>query len=338
MSWWQPIKPHHTMITVITDKHLIKKLYKQFQDKLGSHSYESIKCWVGFPGGSFEDTVRYFPDLNIWISVTKLYNRFWNGFGIGSPIEGANNSLTGEINFPFENINRTVAGAFAEDDNGNILVLHRGKIGGGKPGIGKRYFIDNYRGDLVTANDGKIETEFCLVGDLKSKHFPKQVSNFIFEIFRVKNLEFGDLVSSLDGLGNFSYADEKFGCSITERNEPVVVERTHGLVVNALAQELKNRGFNIGNDKNRDLFIYTRGQIKTLFEIKTNSSTQCLYSVIGQLLLYSIPIPNQVNLIAVLPTILSKPVTKRFSSIGIKILYYYWEDNKPIFIDIDKIL
>jgi len=326
------------MITVVTDKQEIKKLHKQFHKRLDKYLTEEIDCWVGYPSGSFEDTVKYSTELDIWISKAEHKNKYWNGFGVGRPIEGKNNSLNGEINFPYEGNYRRIAGAFAIEDNGNILVLHRGKIGGGKPGIGKNYFTDNYRGDFVIAIDGDRETNFCLVGELGSTHFPKQVSNLINEIYRVKNLEDGETSADFADLTGFNYTDEHFGKSVTERNDPITRERTHGIVVNALAKELQQRKLKIGNDRNRDLFIHKAGQISTLFEVKTSSSTQCLYSAVGQLLIYSIPIKNTVKLIAVLPDKLSKSVTKRFAMLGIEVLYFQWDNNKPIFNDIDKIL
>jgi hypothetical protein len=320
------------MIKVVTDEKEIEKLHKIFHTIIGRHFSKRIDCWVGFPGGNFQNVVRYSSDLDLWISVQELDTRYWNGFGIGEPIEGTNNSLVGEINFPYKDIDRRIAGVFAKEDNGNILVLHRGKIGGGRKGVGKKLFIENFRGDFVTAIDGNIESEFCLVGELYSKHFHEQVGNFIFEIHRIKNIETNsDFSSILD----FSYTNEHFGVSVTENNDPKIVERTHGIVVNSLAEELKNRGSKIGNDKNRDLFIHNKGQIKTLFEIKTTSSTQSLYSAVGQLLIYSIPIKNKVNLIAVLPNKLSKSVVEKFTSLGIEILYFEWKNNKPKFINLE---
>lgn len=326
------------MITVVTDRQEIIKLHNLFHKRLDKFLTVNVSCWVGYPSGSFEDTVRYSPELNIWLSHGEHDNKFWNGFGVGEPIKGRNNSLNGEINFPKEGNYRRVAGAFGIEDNGNILVLHRGKIGGGKPGIGKNYFTDNFRGDFVTAIDGARETNFCLVGELNSQYFPRQVSNFINEIFRVKNLEDGETSADFDDLTDYSYTDEHSGRSITERNDPIIIERTHGIVVNALAKELQNRKLKIGNDRNRDLFIHSRGQITTLFEIKTSSSTQCLYSAVGQLLIYSIPIKNQVKLVAVLPDKLSKSVTNKFASLGIEILYFQWDNDEPKFNDIDNII
>ena len=325
------------MIKVISDGKEIEKLHKKFQRKLDEFFTEKIRCWVGFPGGNFEDTVRYSPDLNLWISIQELNTRYWNGFGIGRPYEGANNSLNGEINFPYEGIDRRIAGAFAIESNGNILVLHRGKIGGGKVGVGKNLFMDNVRGDKVIAIDGDRETEFCLVGELNSHHLPKQVETFISEIRRIKNLDNTDETENFEELNNYQYTAEHFGETTTEREGSTTRNRTHGIVVGALVKELQDRGHKIANDINRDLFIHSNNQITTLFEIKTSSSTQNLYSAVGQLLIYSIPIKNKVDLIMVLPEKLNRTVEKRLELHGIKLLYYKWDNDEPTFIELDKL-
>ncbi|MGQ1947728.1 hypothetical protein ACT3CD_11580 [Geofilum sp. OHC36d9] len=326
------------MITVIEDRKQIAKFHERFQSRLNDFFTEKIDCIVGFPGGSFSDTVRYSNELNIWTSTEIINNKYWNGFGIGRPFEGRGNSLNGEINFPITGINRSIAGAFAKQDSGEIIVLHRGKIGGGKKGIGKNFFINNYRGDFVSVIDGDRETEFCLIGELESNHFPRQVSNFISEIHRVKNLHNSDKLDDFSVFFDFNYTNEKSGTSVTERTEPIVIERTHGIVVNSLASMLERSGLKIGNDRNRDLFTYNEGKVNRLFEIKTNSSTQSLYSAIGQLLIYSIPVRNNLDLIAVLPDKLNKIVENRFEKLGIKILYYDWIDNKPDFINLNEII
>lgn len=326
------------MITVEADRKQITKLQSEFYKRLIQFFPSSVDCWIGHPGGNFEDTVMYSPKLNLWFSHGENDNKFWNGFGVGEPVRGKNNSLNGEINFPKEGSNRRIAGAFGINDNGKVLILHRGKIGGGKLSIGKNYFIDNFRGDFVTAIDGDRETEFCLVGELYSKHFPLQVANFIKEIFRVKQLQNGNTAKDFSNLSNFNYIAEHTGKTVTERSDSIIIERTHGIVVNALAGELESRGLSVANDRNRDLFIHNEGQISTLFEVKTSSSTQCLYSAVGQLLIYSIPIVNKVKLISVLPDKLSRDVSKKLQSIGIEILYYEWNGDTPLFLNLDRLL
>lgn len=328
------------MITIITDKSVINRLLIRFHRQLDQYLTESVRCYVGYPSGSFEDVVRYSPELNIWKSHndSNQEDKFWNGFGIGRPVEGKNHSLVGEINFPHEGIKRAIAGAFGIDENGKILVLHRGKIGGGKRGVGKSIFVENFRGDFIYAIDDDRETRFCLVGELGSEYFPHQVASFIHEIRRVKNLLVTGTPPNFENLLNFIYTAEHSGVSVSERNEPVVINRTHGIIANSLATELTRRGHQISNDRNRDLFTYTGNRITNLFEIKTSSSTQSLYSAIGQLLLYSIPIRNPVQLIAVLPDPLAVSVENRFTELGIRILYYQMENGIPRFMDLDSIL
>lgn len=319
------------MIKVISDGQEIEKLHKRFQRKLKEFFTEKIDCWVGYPGGSYKDTVHYSPDLNLWISVHEIDTRYWNGFGIGKPHAGANNSLNGEINFPYEGINRRIAGAFAVEDNGNILVLHRGRIGGGKRGVGKNLFTDNFRGDKVTAIDGDRETEFCLVGELSSPYLPKQVANFISEIKRIKNLEDVEEIENFEDLINYQYTAEGSGKHTIKREGKITFNRIHGIVVDALVSQLQNKGYKVANDRDRDLFIYNKKKITTLFEIKTSFSTQCLYSAVGQLLIYSIPIKNEVDLIIVLPEKLNRTVEKRLEKYGIRALYYEWNNDEPVF-------
>ena len=323
------------MIRIVEDEQEIQRLHKRFHKQLGQHLNERIKCWVGYPGGANEDTVRYSKELNFWLSIQELPTRFWNGFGIGEPVEGKNNSLSGEINFPYTGIDRRIAGAFAKEDTGKVLVLHRGKIGGGKEGVGKNSLIENFRGDFITAIDGDKETEFCLVGELDSTHLPRQVSNFIHEIRRIKNLIATGQDEPFSSLNDFSFTDEKSGTTKTDSQERQI-ERTHGLIVNSLADELTKRKLKIGNDSNRDLFIHNEREINTLFEIKTSSTTQNICSAVGQLLIYSIPIRNKVKLIFVTPEKLKTEVEGRLKTLGIEIMYFMWENEKIIFLDLDE--
>ena len=326
------------MIEIVTDRKEIIRLHKQLIKTIRQQFDTKINCTVGFPSGSFEDNVAYSSTLDIWYSHFEHDNRFWNGFGIGRPIESSGNSLVGEINFPYEGINRRIAGAFGKETNGNILVLHRGRIGGGSPGVGKNVFVDNFRGDQVIALDGEIENNFCVVGELNSSIFPLQVADFINEIRRVK--EFIKTGSSFDfeDLNNFQFTDEQSGQTTHQRQGETIRNRTHGIVVNALADELLQRGLTFGNDVNRDLFVYRKQKITTIFEIKTTSSTQNIYTAVGQLIIYSIPIKTEVKLFIVLPEKLNNVVETRLARLGIEPLYYIWRNGFPHFTELDSLI
>jgi len=349
------------LIDIVTDGKLITKYQRQFIQQLKTTCREKIVCTLGHQGKSDELTVYYSEIFNFWFTSHENDNRYWNGFGFGRPQAGRNNSITVrnnsitvEINPPYEGINRNIGGVFGHDKNGEVLVLHRGKIGGGRVGVGKQLFFDNYREEPIIANDDGIENKFCLIGSLSSRHLPRQVGNFVSEVHRIKHLTTQEATDFSDLL-NFKYTDEHSGTSkfkrknnttIERRKNNTTIERTHGIVVNSLASILENSGHKIGNDRNRDLFIHKRGQIKVLFEIKTSSSTQDLYSAVGQLLIYSIPIKGAVDLFLVLPDKLSKPVAKRLDELGLQIIdelglqiiYYTWDNNEPTFLNLDKLL
>lgn len=322
------------MIKVIEDSKRIKILQDKFNKTLFEILNETENSFVGFPAGRFRDNVHFSSDLKIWFSTHNEKNRFWNGFGVGIPIAEKGISLVGEINFPFKGINRRIAGVFAEDKD-KILILHRGKIGGGTTGVGKNLFFEKFGGELIKAIDGDRETKFALVAELDSEYFIEQIASFIHGIYNIKQGKTIEFSNPFTELLDFTYTDEKFGVSVTEKNEPKTINRIHGIIVNALAKELKSKNLLIGKDKNRDLFIHKKNKISTLFEIKTNSNTQSLYSAVGQLIVYSMPI-GKINLIAVLPNKLDSYVEKKLSEIGIEILYFKWKNKQPVFIELEK--
>lgn len=325
------------MIEVVTDLKLITQYQKQFVERLKTECDITIPCTLGFQGDSFSTNVFYSSKFNFWFSARKNDNRYWNAFGIGEPTKGANTSINVEINIPLEGINRNIGAAYGHDSKGEVLLLHRGKIGGGKVGIGKQLFFKNFRGDFAIANDDGIETEFFVIGSINSKYFPREVSNFISEVNRIKNLTTADK-TIFSNLSNFNFRDEHAGTNSVKREAITTIKRTHGIVVNELARILEDDGHKIGNDRNRDLFIHDRGQIKTLFEIKTSSSTQDLSTAVGQLLIYSIPIKTAVNLFLVLPEKLSNPVEKRLVKLGLHLIYYHWTEDEPAFENLTDVI
>ena len=330
------------MIEIVTDCPQIKRLYKKFQEVITKHFNDKINCVLGYQGGSSKVEVHYSSKLNIWVSFSikpEPENRYWCGFGINKPSSGKSNSIVVEINFSHNSNNKRIQGVFAQENN-NIMVLHRGKIGGGKKGIGKNLLFDKYIGDFENVIEQGKETKFCYIGELNSKYFPEQLKLFVTEINRIKNDTINPpIVANFGDLTKFQYTAESHGISISKPKYPIKRERIHGIVVDLLRKEITkiSPNVNVANDKERDLFTYNK-QNTILFEVKTDSSKQSLYSAIGQLLLYSIPM-KKVKLVTVLPDRLSKDVTKKINELGIEILYYRWEkENSIVFDNLNTIL
>ncbi len=239
--------------------------------------------------------------------------------------------ITCEINFPVSGINRRVGGAFTSDEAGEIVVVHRGKIGGGRQGIGKTLFEDNYTGSWTDIVDGPYKSSAALIGALSSPRFPKQVQQFVFEVERIKKLRKAASVKK-EKKDKQGFTEEYAGKKKYSTGSQVEAACDHGLIVNALASTLRKRGYDVRNDKNRDLFIAGKKKvISTIFEIKTSASTTGLYSAVGQLLLNSIHIISQPRLVLIIPEMLCKAQAGKLSKLGIDVLSFKWKGDSPIF-------
>ena len=324
------------MIKVVSENKLKIKLQNQFVRELKAVCTNKINCIVGFPGGSRRMNVYYSKNFNFWFTSENHKTRYWNAFGFGKPDSLKNNSITVEINIPHKPINRNVGGTFGVENEKEYAVLHRGKIGGGRIGIGKSLFFAEYRDNPIVVNDDGKENEFCLIGLLGSKLLPRQISNFVSEVHRIKNLPRGS-VSNIPKIGELTFVKEKSGTSIVNGKQKRIINRTHGIVVNELARQLELNGYQIGKDGNRDLYIHNRNKIVTLFEIKRSSSTSDLYSAVGQLLLYNM-LSRRAKMIAVLPSKLDKNVEKRLLELQIHIMYYKWNNGSPTFPDLNLLI
>ncbi len=144
---------------------------------------------LGFRGGTAEgNTLYWHPQLHVWgaFEVLPDRGRYWNPFGTSDPDGGGELSITCEVNPPPSGINRQVAGAFGVDvDTEHRLLLHRGRIGGGRSGVSRELFWSNTDLPAVTTDD---DQKFVVVADLDADDVPAQVARFVHEVARIKRL------------------------------------------------------------------------------------------------------------------------------------------------------
>lgn len=148
---------------------------------------------VGFKGDNIK-LPAVFANTRIWFAHQALESaripRHWNALGSGTPALRRSNDITVEVNPAIRGVDRRVAGLFALDDKtGSTVLLHRGKIGGGKKGIGKASFMEWYSGKRVkfidpSRDDG--EEQAILVADLDSSEFLVQLESFVNAVHRFK--------------------------------------------------------------------------------------------------------------------------------------------------------
>ena len=311
------------MLRVIENKNEIRQCQGRFERAFKKVLDKKVKGFVAHRGETSEAMFNWSEKTGLWAVFKEAdRNRFWNAFGLQRPQKNSNYPPLVEINFPFKRTSRRVAGVFVKDDKGNILVCHSGRIGGGRPGIGKSLFEDNYRGGKVAVSDGEEEKEYAIIGDIMSPRFPYQVKEFVLEIDRIKKIGTGE-IKKVEPKKKPEFTPEFSGKRRFKLNKEIVSDSDHGYVVGELARLLEAKNLTIGNDRNRDLYILDKeGNILTLFEVKTDIGKGNLYSGVGQLLINSLQEENRPRLILVIPNKLPSNIEEGLKGISVECLPY----------------
>lgn len=320
------------MLKILDDKAEIQKAQTLLMSKLNNKSDKQGIINVGYQGESQQLSAHWSKGLDIWWIAEDSGNRFWNAFGTGEPKwnTGYSHSITCEINPPYEGIDRHIAGVFAKDPDGGLHLLHRGKLGGGKPGIGKALFERKFTGTWEEVEDGTEFTNLALVASFDNPRFAEQIADFVHEVERIKVAPAtAKAPASLEAV----FKEEFFGVKkVSSTSRQTVSNSDHGLIVNTLAKSLKDKGIAVGNTHYVDLFILdSAGNPTVLFEVKTDSTSTQVYEALGQLYFHSAKIKAKCRLIAVFPSNVSQEIRDAFSNLGIQLLTYNFTNNLPVF-------
>lgn len=327
------------MLKVITDQPAIKKYTRQFVRRFKPFIDEQIKVKLGHQGASFPAKVSFCKKLGIWIFSHVIKDvRYWNAFGIGKPQTGALLSITSEINFPWSGIDRKTGAAFAEDAWGNIFVIHRGKIGGGKKGIGKYLFEHKYRGVWSFMEDENCLTQVAVIGVLGSTRLAMQTAYFVKKIEMLKSAAVSSPQTEID-FPEVTFREDLVG-SLPSSEEPDINARCdHDLIVSNLAALLKRRKFKTGNDDNHELFLIdpSNNRISHVFEVPADSKEKNILAAAAKLLLQTTG--EEVNFLRVLilPEEKMIPYAQMLQKAGITVIGFRLEDDRIIFPDLVKI-
>ena len=170
---------------------------RRLEDVLTNGLSQKSDLRVGYLGGGNPiHTVNH--NGSVWFCSKKLSNRFWNVFGL-QPIEGIQNDIVVEINPPLGwRKNHQCAGMFAIDQKNSTFLLHNGKIGGGRPGIGKTAFCEWYSQFSlmmdIEIGRNKID-EYILVGNVSDDdNFLDDLEIFISRVRFFKSIATGQAI------------------------------------------------------------------------------------------------------------------------------------------------
>src|SRR5687768_683081 len=139
------------MWELVTDRKTIQQAEKQLVQGFSKFTSERIRCVAGFQGGNSPITAWWSDNLDMWFAhKVEQYESglvYWNVFGTsGKPRAGQSQTITCETNLAFSGDVRRFGGAVARDERGRLHLMHRGKIGGGRKGIGGNLFLEHFRG------------------------------------------------------------------------------------------------------------------------------------------------------------------------------------------------
>lgn len=330
------------MLKILTEKAEINAAQQALKEQLEAAAARHERLPVGFPGGSLDADVSFYPELDFWYGYEGIDHerRHWNAFGYLLP-NGRLDAPVIEVNPPYEGTSRQVQGAFAQDDEGTVYLVHRGRPGGGRTGIGKAAFMAWYAGARESAEDERGVTDVLVVAAIGSEELVRAIEGFAAAVWEFKEAVTTATIAvkapvDADDEGAppspAPYSDEFIGVrsySTKERIEAVV---RHGVVVRQLHLDLEKLGSKTSKDRARDLFIpdtATNTKMKVLFEVKTDATTTSVYTAVGQLLVHG-GAGNAEVLVAVLP-VEGAHWADRLAEVGIRVLTYRWADAAPVF-------
>ncbi|MEN6423702.1 MAG: hypothetical protein ABFD76_17315 [Smithella sp.] len=327
------------MLKVIADQRAIKKYAGQFNRKFKPFVDEQIKVKLGHQGASFSAKIFWSKKLGIWkFSQTVKEVRYWNAFGIGKPGTSGVLSIASEINFPWAQIDRKTGGAFAEDHWGNVFVIHRGKIGGGKKGVGKSLFEQNYRGVWSLMEDGNSISEVAVIGNLKSGRFAPQAAQFVKKIEMMKLSAAESAQTEMD-FAEISFREDLIGSEMPLPEDEIVSACDHDLVVGELAAALKRQKIKIGNDMESELFVVdtSENRISHIFEVVTEAKEKNIMAATGKLLLQTSTAAVNPLAVLVLPADNMTHYEQELQGINICVIGFQWQEEKAVFSGLEKI-
>lgn len=288
------------MYTLLENRQAIAKAQRTLERTLHHTFNEKGTYNIGYPGGtSFDNKVHCYQQY--WYHAAdhkseEVKNpRRLNWFGMLS--SGSSLNISVEINVAYEGRNDRVAGFFARhEETGQIYLFHSGRVGGGTEGVGRDALLAWSNLELHAVNDaeGKVR-EGVLVMPVDGEYAIRPLLRFVDTIANFKQaVRDGELQSDsyLEGLQTLQdYFKETSGQRKRRQIDSLRYETRHGDVVDALQQWRQQQGLasnqRIIKNVLMDLGVSNDHHLQEVYEVKTGTARQDLYTAIGQLMVHA---------------------------------------------------
>jgi hypothetical protein len=288
------------MLEVIVSKEEKARAQRALSNIIRSTLPSQGKRNVGFPGGN--DNLELFSKGKgqLWFGGKTLLDhkipRYWNAFGKFDPSR-VGQLITVELNIPIEENSEQVSGFFARDPvTKKSYLLHTGKIGGGAKGIGKTAFLAWSRNQPIPVLDRASGRQRfgIVIGALDQNSLVGRIRQFVSQVASFKEFvkqgqhdspEFRKRVEDFE-----HYKPEFSGRKTGYTGGSIDYLSYHGDVVSELHRrrtESKLPTEVVFNTSLIDLAVRDGETLTELYEAKTSTDRQALYTAIGQLLVHS---------------------------------------------------
>lgn len=174
-------------IRPLTSEKEIAEAYATFVQSVIEGS-ERLSRVVDCQGESAPATLYWHENLGLWAVLEPQKEHYRCAFGTDDPRPADQLSVTCEINPLRRGYNRQYVGVFIRDDNGHTYLAHSGKIGGGRPAVGKPTFLKSrHDNDIapVTISD-KIVHDYIVIGRIDDSAFLSDLAKFVSDVAEFK--------------------------------------------------------------------------------------------------------------------------------------------------------
>lgn len=293
---------------VVTDISEIARLNRE----LGRHLSASFKVRrtreITYPSGHHTGTVYFESATGASVRAWSHYHetdKLINFLLSGDPTASTWMQIAVQMNFPAGTYNRRMAGIFVTDENGDVLVAHRGKLTKGKAGLKKSKVFREFPSQTVDVDDQGRSYKVILISLLYDPRLADRLWKFALEAREVAariSLESysgeEDENTGADGKGDTKnpnsqpndpllklrdYFDEYAGEGISKGHGGGKRTVEHGDIVKALELHLRANG---RSQKAQAIDLAIVATHVDLFEVKTSARTTDVYTGVGQLLIH----------------------------------------------------
>lgn len=328
------------MLTVIEDIPRIKTVWRSLQSEMleGATRVRRKLAARSDQGSHPEHNLIVRNDLGIWTAPSqRLTSRFWTPFGTLPMKPKGSLQMVVQINPVIDrNVNQgSTSGILAVDEAGDEWICHTGWVNGRK----KAELLEWSERPVETATrQGLSSIPVLPVARLANPDWLQDIADYVHEVSEFK---FGSAPakktpkaskqSDFKGL-----PEENERTSKVRARDGYTMKRQHGVIRNRLKDLLIDYGLDAHRDGPRDIFVGPSKSPSIEFEVKSNSTSQSIFTAVGQLLIHSAMTPAKTK-VAVLPSTLSSEAAKAIRSLGIQVVTFDMNDKHIVFKDLDKV-